>query len=60
MGSDAPLPSQWARLRPEAILNENRPVLNELNPYKRSKVEDCFATFGLGQVLDWLGTGSGG
>ena len=40
---------------PEAILNENRPVLNELNPYKRSKVEDGFATFGLGQVLDWLG-----
>ena len=37
--------------RPEAILNENRPVLNELNPYKRSKVEDGFATFGLGQVL---------
>ena len=41
--------------RPEAILNENRPVLNELNPYKRSKVEDGFATFGLGQVLNWLG-----
>ena len=34
--------------RPEA-------VLNEMNPYKRSKVEDGFATFGLAQAVDWLG-----
>ena len=40
---------------PEAILNENRTVLNEMNPYKRSKVEDGFATFGLAQAVDWLG-----
>jgi hypothetical protein len=41
--------------RPEAALNENRSVLNELNPYKYSKVQDGFVTFGLAQVADWLG-----
>lgn len=41
--------------RPEEILNENRTVLSELNPYKYSRVQDGFATFGLAQVVDWLG-----
>ena len=41
--------------RPEAVLNENRGVLSELNPYKHSKVQDGFVTFGLAQVVDWLG-----
>jgi len=41
--------------RPEAVLNENRSVLNEMNPYKYSKVQDGFVTFGFAQVLDWLG-----
>lgn len=41
--------------RPEAVLNENRSVLNEMNPYKHSKVQDGFVTFGLAQVVDWLG-----
>ena len=41
--------------RPEAVLNENRSVLSELNPYKYSKVQDGFVTFGLGQAVDWLG-----
>jgi hypothetical protein len=30
-------------------------VLNEMNPYKYSKVQDGFVTFGLAQVVDWLG-----
>jgi len=41
--------------RPEAALNENRSVLSERNPYKHSKVQDGFVTFGLAQVVDWLG-----
>src|SRR5258707_11982108 len=41
--------------RPEAVLNENRTVLSEFNPYKYSKVQDGFATFGLAQVVDWMG-----
>ena len=41
--------------RPEAVLNDNRTVLSELNPYKYSKVQDGFVTFGLAQVVDWLG-----
>jgi hypothetical protein len=41
--------------RPEAMLNENRTVLSDMNPYKHSKVQDGFATFGLAQVVDWLG-----
>jgi len=41
--------------RPEAILFENRSVLSESNPYKHSKVQDGFLTFGQAQVVDWLG-----
>lgn len=41
--------------RPEAVLNENRTVLSEMNPYKYSKAQDGFVTFGLAQVVDWLG-----
>ncbi len=41
--------------RPESVLNENRWVLSPLNPYKTSKVQDGFATFGFAQALDWLG-----
>lgn len=41
--------------RPESVLNENRSVLSEMNPYKHSKIQDGFATFGLAQVVDWLG-----
>src|SRR5205823_4031697 len=40
--------------RPEAVLNENRAVLSEMNPYKHSKAQDGFVTFGLAQVVDWL------
>jgi hypothetical protein len=41
--------------RPEAVLNENRTVLSQMNPYRRSQVQDGFVTFGLAQVVDWLG-----
>lgn len=41
--------------RPEAVLSENRSVLSEMNPYKHSKVQDGFVTFGMAQVVDWLG-----
>ena len=45
-----------ANYRPEAVLFENRSVLSEKNPYKYSKVQDGFVTFGLGQAVDWPGT----
>ncbi len=41
--------------RPEALLSDNRTVLSAMNPYKHSKVQDGFATFGLAQAVDWLG-----
>ena len=41
--------------RPEAVLFENRAVLSEANPYKHSKAQDGFVTFGLAQAVDWLG-----
>jgi hypothetical protein len=41
--------------RPEAVLNDYRSVLSDSNPYKRSKVQDGFVTFGFAQVVDWLG-----
>ena len=41
--------------RPEATLFENRAVFSEMNPYKHSKVQDGFVTFGLAQAVDWLG-----
>ncbi|MBL8234074.1 MAG: vanadium-dependent haloperoxidase [Bryobacterales bacterium] len=41
--------------RPESVLFETRSVLSEMNPYKHSKVQDGFVTFGLAQAVDWLG-----
>ncbi len=41
--------------RPESVLSETRSVFSEQNPYKHSKVQDGFVTFGLAQVVDWLG-----
>jgi hypothetical protein len=41
--------------RPETVLSDTRYVLNELNPYKHSKVQDGFTTFGVAQMVDWLG-----
>lgn len=40
--------------RPESTLNETRSVWSEKNPYKYSKVQDGFVTFGKAQVVDWV------
>jgi hypothetical protein len=40
---------------PESILNDNRQVLASANPYRASKVQDGFVTFGLAEVADRLG-----
>ena len=37
------------------MLNENRTVLNDKNPYKHSTTQDGFITFGFAQAVDWLG-----
>ena len=39
---------------PESILNTN-PYWNPTNPYKKSKVQTGFSTFGLPHVCGWLG-----
>ncbi len=39
---------------PESILNSN-PYWNPTNPYKTSKVQTGFATFGLPHICGWLG-----
>lgn len=39
---------------PDTILNKN-PFLNPVNPYKQSKVQDGFATFGAAEIADWMG-----
>ncbi len=41
--------------RPESALSDTRTVFNETNPYKHSKVQEGFVTFGFAQVVDWLG-----
>lgn len=41
--------------RPETVLSDTRHVLNETNPYKYSKVQEGFVTFGIAQAVDWLG-----
>ena len=39
---------------PESILNTN-PYWNPTNPYKKSRVETGFSTFGLPHICGWLG-----
>ena len=40
---------------PETVLYDNRVVLAKTNPYRESKVQDGFVTFGFAEVIDWLG-----
>jgi len=38
---------------PEAVLDQNQ-YWSELNPYKKSKAQDGFVTFGYAMAVDWL------
>ncbi len=39
---------------PEAVLNFNTYQLNKTNPYKGSRIQTGFTTFGSAHVLDWV------
>lgn len=41
--------------RPETVLADRRIVLQSGNPYRESKVQEGFVTFGFAEAVDWLG-----